>query len=362
MTSSPSSGPPSGPNAGAAWSVLTPRGVRGAAAVVGVRGENAAAALQHAGLRVPAVGAFGLRSLLGVDEGLVASWNASAVDLFPHGGPLIVRRLTERLTAAGLGPATAAGSADVGAARATYPEASSEIESLALHALAAAASPLAVDLLLAQPARWAAAGVTTAAEADARLASMVADASSLGALLRPPLVALVGPANVGKSTLTNALAGRTVALAADEAGTTRDHVGVTLELAGLTVRWLDTPGRRDLTDDGPAAAIERAARAAADAAVAAADLVVLCGDGLHPAPHVPWARSPRGVLRVALRADLGPAAWPHDLALAGRSPSGPGEAGLAALAGAVRERLVPRTARADPRPWRFWAEPEPGRP
>ncbi len=54
-------------------------------------------------------------------------------------------------------------------------------------------------------------------------------------LIDPPLVVAIGPPNIGKSSLLNALAGRSVALVADEAGTTRDHVGGD---AGISQGWL----------------------------------------------------------------------------------------------------------------------------
>ncbi|MBI6629494.1 tRNA uridine-5-carboxymethylaminomethyl(34) synthesis GTPase MnmE [Pontibaca salina] len=61
-------------------------------------------------------------------------------------------------------------------------------------------------------------------------------------------IAIVGPPNVGKSTLLNALAGREAALTSEHAGTTRDVIEVRMNLAGLPVTFLDTAGLRETTD------------------------------------------------------------------------------------------------------------------
>ena len=86
-------------------------------------------------------------------------------------------------------------------------------------------------------------------------------------------VALVGPPNVGKSTLLNALAGREVALTSELAGTTRDVIEVRLDLDGLALTLLDTAGLRDAGERIEALGIERARRRAE-----AADLRVFLVD------------------------------------------------------------------------------------
>lgn len=78
-------------------------------------------------------------------------------------------------------------------------------------------------------------------------------------------VAIVGPPNIGKSTLLNALAGRDAAITSEVAGTTRDVIEVRMELDGLPVTILDTAGLRDTDDVVESIGIERA-RARADQA------------------------------------------------------------------------------------------------
>ncbi len=78
-------------------------------------------------------------------------------------------------------------------------------------------------------------------------------------------VALVGPPNVGKSTLLNALARRDVAIVADEPGTTRDILEVHLDLGGYPVTLLDMAGLRDNPGTVEALGIARALRRSEDA-------------------------------------------------------------------------------------------------
>lgn len=314
----------------------------GALAAIELRGDiDAAFASLH--LRPVAIGCARLRRFGEIDEGVVARWSQHAATLMPHGGPAVVRGVLDWLTRAGLTPADTphdlTPSADL---RALYPEAVDDIEARMLAALARAASPLAVDLLLDQPRRWreAASGLALT-EADA------ARSARLNRLIDPPLVVAFGRPNIGKSTLLNALAGRGVALVADAPGTTRDAVGAMLDLAGLTVRYLDTAGMPDVPP--PAGSIEDEAMRASLAAARSADLLLLCGDAtatpLDPPPGVPS-------LRVRLRADLA-AAEPldHQLALRVCAPLGEG---LVELVSAIREALVPAADLAHPGPWRFW--------
>jgi tRNA modification GTPase len=100
---------------------------------------------------------------------------------------------------------------------------------------------------------------------------------SLIHLLHPPRVAIVGAANVGKSTLANQLFAQERSITADLPGTTRDWVGEIANLDGLAVMLVDTPGVRPTDDAIERAAIERSGRV-----VGQADLVLLVLDATRP--------------------------------------------------------------------------------
>ncbi|MFM9146338.1 MAG: hypothetical protein ACKORL_13530, partial [Phycisphaerales bacterium] len=97
----------------------------------------------------PAVGAVAWRCFGEIDDGVVARVAAGHALVMPHGGPRIRQRLDARM--AELGATALDGAQETGA---HYPEADDDLERRMLAALARAASPLAIDLLAAQPARW----------------------------------------------------------------------------------------------------------------------------------------------------------------------------------------------------------------
>ena len=139
-------------------------------------------------------------------------------------------------------------------------------------------------------------------------------------------VAIVGPPNIGKSTLLNTLARREAAITSDVAGTTRDVIEVRMDLDGLPVTFLDTAGLRETDDKVEALGIDRARRRAADA-----DLRIILVEGDCPPLIDPL---PEDIV-VHGKADL-----------SGRGVSGKTGVGVADLLGRITMTLSQRAALA----------------
>jgi tRNA modification GTPase len=227
----------------------------GAVAILQLHGPGAADLLGRlTGRRGWDVGRLRLCDFAGIDSGLAVVLGGGCCQVMPHGGPRVVRKLLDWLMAHG---AVYDARPDP---RVLYPEASSPIEAEVLAAIARAASPAAIDLLAAQPEVW------RAYVREGRREGLL-ESDPRDHLLVPPRVVVVGRANVGKSTLLNALTGREVAIAHDLPGTTRDYVGSLVDLDGITVQWFDTPGLRAGSDPIEQRSIALARRVIAEASV-----------------------------------------------------------------------------------------------
>ncbi len=297
-------------------------------------------------ITLPEIGNASLRRICDLDEALVLRANDNTLIVTPHGGPRLRQRLVRAISDAGISfvSPNQLTPADI------FIETTSDIESRMLNTLARAASPDAIALLLAQPQRWKKYGAPTSADA--------ARSKRLCRLIDPPTVVIAGAPNAGKSTLLNALLGRTAAVTSPIAGTTRDFVSANIVLAGLACRVVDAPGftQKNLQKEVVGAthltpspdSIDQAAIARAQQEILNADLVVAL-----TAPNQEWpAIEHANIIRVQSMSDT---VQSNDIqlkitlrisALAG--------SGLIEFAQAVREKLVPASDIASDRPWQFW--------
>lgn len=104
-------------------------------------------------------------------------------------------------------------------------------------------------------------------------------------------MAIVGRANVGKSSLFNAVLNRREAITADEPGTTRDSVMARIDWAGKQFWLCDTAGLKPAEDD-----FELSIQSQISEAVASADLIMVVIEA-----DVPITEEDRRVAKMALK-------------------------------------------------------------
>ena len=92
-------------------------------------------------------------------------------------------------------------------------------------------------------------------------------------------VAIVGPANAGKSSLLNALLDDDRAIISDIPGTTRDTIEETLEIGDYLFRFIDTAGIRETSDSIERIGINRSLKA-----IAKARIIIAVIDTTAPLP------------------------------------------------------------------------------
>lgn len=91
-----------------------------------------------------------------------------------------------------------------------------------------------------------------------QLISKLADTFQYGNAIKNGLpIAIIGDANVGKSTLLNALLNEERAIVSEIAGTTRDIIEDVVVIDGIQFRFIDTAGIRTTTDTIETIGIER---------------------------------------------------------------------------------------------------------
>lgn len=108
-----------------------------------------------------------------------------------------------------------------------------------------------------------------------------------------PIVAIVGRANVGKSSLFNAIIGRRESIIAKEAGTTRDSITARASFEGRDFWLVDTAGMKSAEDDFELSIQEQITEAAASASLI---LVVVEAD-------VPITHEDRRIATLALKSE-----------------------------------------------------------
>ena len=162
-------------------------------------------------------------------------------------------------------------------------------------------------------------------EAMSRLAAIrdslaaLREHSRQGRLLREGLhVVLVGPPNVGKSSLLNRLVGEERAIVTPVPGTTRDALREPVELGGVPLVIVDTAGLRDTTDPVECLGVERSRRE-----LEAADLALVIADASAAAEPLSLPGVPTR-LAVYNKIDLAPEFEVPDGAVAVSAKTGAG--------------------------------------
>ncbi|KAK0759176.1 hypothetical protein N5P37_008665 [Trichoderma harzianum] len=118
-------------------------------------------------------------------------------------------------------------------------------------------------------------------------------------------IALLGPPNVGKSSLMNLIVGREASIVSGEAGTTRDIVEASLDIRGYLCSFADTAGFRssdDLGPSGPVGAVELEGIRRARQKAQQSDIVIVLAS-LENGPSGPFILYDQETLDIAAAAE-----------------------------------------------------------
>ncbi len=369
---------------------------RAALSVLRLSGPDAGRVLRSIAGRLPEPRHASLRRLRDgeggiLDEALVIWFPAPAsytgedvAELHLHGGPAVLRGVTDALVALGTRPAEAGeftrraflnGRLDLTQAEGIADLIAAETDEQRRQALAQAGGALSrrsadwtsrcAGLLAHQEAaiEFAEDDVPTdlaeRVQAGARILSAnikeELDQASRGERLRAGLsIVILGAPNAGKSSLLNALAEREAAIVSAMAGTTRDVIEIGLDLGGIPVTLSDTAGIREA---GDAIEAEGVRRALARAHTADLRLLLFAADAEPDAATL--ALMGQDAIVIGTKADLGPPAVAGAMAVSTRTTLGLdtlkarllAEAGARAGAGGVLTRPRHRAALGEAVQW-----------
>ncbi|MGI9474519.1 MAG: GTPase [Rubripirellula sp.] len=204
-----------------------------------------------------------------------------------HGGPAAVQRVEEDLNACGASPADPFSPGREAGDATLIHEAESVLTQCLTVRIAAIAMNQVRGALLDWARQWQSSLSTANLSAfDTEAQSLLAEAKRGLRLAEPFRVVFVGPPNVGKSSLMNAMVGFDRSITLDSAGTTRDVLHAETVIDGLPLRFSDTAGIRDSNEP-----VERQGIARARLAADEADLLLLVsepqpGGGISRLPHL----------------------------------------------------------------------------
>lgn len=261
-------------------SVLTSSG-RSAVAVVGVLGHGGRAVVESC-LVAATPGPlsrgqvrYGLwtgdRQSQGTGESVVVTIpRDDLVEIHCHGGPAATERILDHL----VGHGACAITSDEFLVSMMTPRAIAEAQQAAAECLTPRTVAIAMDQFRGALVEWCRSAKTRLGNGDVDSVLVQADAmlgrapvtSRLGSPFR---VVLVGPPNVGKSSLVNAIVGYDRSITMDAPGTTRDVLHAETVIDGFPVRISDTAGIRETGES-----IEREGISMARSAIDSADLVI----------------------------------------------------------------------------------------